>query len=190
MFEALRNRILAARLETWTWSLRVRRVFGLLGRPRLRLLDHVTLPVLDLEEACRFYCDLLGATCLMSIDAQRPPGRGVYHASLYLGGRTRIELFEQEAGPPELARARPHLAFRVPPGDILKWRRRLDDAGVPCEGPLQLGFAGQASLYFSDPSGNLLEIVCHGFAESLPLPRLRVSALGWTAAARLPSPDR
>jgi catechol 2,3-dioxygenase-like lactoylglutathione lyase family enzyme len=189
MLEALRGRMLAFRFETWTWSLRARRVLGQLGRPRLRQLDHVSLPVADLEDACRFYCDLLGAAYLMSLDA-RPglsPGHGVYHVSLFLGGRTRIDLFEQPPVDDEPWRPRPHLAFRVPPGDLMAWKRRLEEAGVPCEGPVQFGLPGQASLHFSDPSGNLLEIVCHGFTESRSIAR---RPLGWSAAARLPSGDR
>lgn len=189
MLDALRGRMLAFRFETWTWSLRARRVLSQLGRPRLRQLDHVTLPVEDLEDACRFYCDLLGAAYLIGLDGRtgRSPGHGVYHVSLYLGGKTRVDLFEQPAGPIEPAVPRPHLAFRVPPGQLMAWKRRLEEAGVPCEGPVQLGLPGQASLHFSDPSGNLLEIVCHGFTESLSIAR---RSFGWSAAARLPSGDR
>ncbi|MFV8755550.1 VOC family protein [Nannocystaceae bacterium ST9] len=184
MLYALRTRMIALGFHTWSRSLRARRVLRSLGRPRIGGLDHLTIPVHDLDVARRFYCEVLGAVHMMTIDAEalerfgRPPaereGEGTFHVSLFLSGSTRIDLFWQREGQPRPTVGHPHLAFRVPAGQLLGWRERLHAAGVPTEGPLQLGFPGQASLYFNDPSGNHLELVSYGFGEPLPIrpPRL------------------
>ncbi|HEU4539390.1 MAG TPA: VOC family protein, partial [Polyangiaceae bacterium] len=149
MPNAVRNRMIALGFEARAWAVRARRALANLGRPALGAIDHVTLPVRDLALARRFYCDVLGACHLMTIDAEslarfgRPPapndGEGAYHVSLLLGGSTRLDLFQQRAGQPPLAQGHPHLAFRVTPGAMLTWKARLEQHGVPTEGPLQLG---------------------------------------------------
>jgi glyoxalase family protein len=54
-----------------------------------------------------------------------------------------------------------HLAMGVAtPEAQLKWKRRLVDAGVPVNGPLDRGYF--TSLYFSDPDGQILEIATAG----------------------------
>lgn len=190
MLTALRNRTIAAAFTAWTAAARARRVLGSLGRPRLRLLDHVTLPVTDLAAARRFYCDVLGGVFLMEIDAAalarfgRPPapddGDGTFHVSLYLGGATRIDLFLQRDGQRAPLRGHPHYAFRVAPRDLPRFQARLHAHGVPTEGPLQLGFPGQASLYFNDPAGNLLELTCTGYSRPIPVRPPDLSGLAWT----------
>lgn len=192
MLEAARNRMIALGFNLWTWSLRVKRTLTSLGQPRLRSFDHITLPVRDLAEAQRFYCEVLGAVHLMTIDeatlkkaghpAAENNGEGTYHVSLLLGGRTRLDLFFQGFGQPALTQRHPHLAFLVPPGDMRKWKQRLESHGIPTEGPLQLGFPGQASLYFNDPSGNHLEVVCYGFKEKIPVRPPLMTGLAWDPA--------
>lgn len=192
MWLSLRHRLIAAGFASLCLWLRAKRVLRSLGRPRLEVLDHVTIPVLDLEAARRFYCDVLGGIHLMTIDAEalrrfgRPEapddGDGVFHVAVLLGGVTRVDLFLQRAGQPGLVQGHPHLAFRVPPGDMRRWQERLEARGVPTEGPLQLGFPGQASLYFNDPSGNHLEIVCAGFGEPIPIRPPEMTRLAWKEA--------
>jgi catechol 2,3-dioxygenase-like lactoylglutathione lyase family enzyme len=125
----------------------------------------------------------------MTIDAAalrrfgRPPaerdGDGTYHDSVLLGGETRVDLFLQREGQPGPTQGHPHVAFRVPPRDMLAWKRKLERAGVPTEGPLQLGYPGQASLYFNDPSGNHLEITCDGYTRDIPIRPPRLEGLGY-----------
>jgi catechol 2,3-dioxygenase-like lactoylglutathione lyase family enzyme len=189
MLTALRNRAIAFGFASWTCWLRLRRRILALGRPWLRGLDHITIPVHDMDAARAFYCDVLGGAYLMTIDAAalerfgRPAaangGEGVYHVSVLLGGATRIDLFLQHAGQPPLTQGHPHYAFRVSPGQLLRWKAKLEASGVPTEGPLQLGFPGQASLYFNDPSGNHLELVCHGFSRSIPIRPPVLTGLAW-----------
>jgi catechol 2,3-dioxygenase-like lactoylglutathione lyase family enzyme len=196
MWVLLRNRAIAAGFEVFTGLLRLkhRLRFG----PRLGRLDHVTIPVRDLEVACRFYCDVLGAVPIMTIDEAalrrfgRPPaehdGDGVYHVSLCVGGRTRIDIFLQSDGQPQLTRGHPHFAFRVSPRDMLRWKSRLAERNIPTEGPLQLGFPGQASLYFNDPSGNHLELVCHGYSKPIPIRPPVLHGLLWPPNSSLEGP--
>lgn len=177
MWSVLRLRLIGLGFRSWGWSVRVRRVLGALGRPRLRGVEHLTLAVTDLAEARRFYCDVLGGALMMTIDDAalarfgRPPapdnGEGSHHISVYLGGATRVDLFLQHAGQPAPYLGHPHYAFAVPARDLPKWQRRLVAEGVPIEGPLRLGPPGHASLYFNDPFGNRLEITCMGFAGAV-----------------------
>ncbi|MEM1329218.1 MAG: VOC family protein [Planctomycetota bacterium] len=51
-----------------------------------------------------------------------------------------------------------HVAFRVRPGSLDEWRRRLAESGVEIE--LERGWSrGGRSLYFRDPAGNSAELV-------------------------------
>jgi catechol 2,3-dioxygenase-like lactoylglutathione lyase family enzyme len=187
----IRNKLIAMGLDTWWWAIRAWRALVSLARPQLVHLDHVTIPVRDLDVARRFYCDILGASHMMTIDEAalrkfgRPPapngGDGAYHHSLAFGGETRIDLFLQAAGQPPERQGHPHFAFRVPARHMMKWKARLEEKGVPTEGPLQLGPPGQASLYFNDPFGNHVEIVCLGFTAPIPIRPPELTGLAYGA---------
>jgi hypothetical protein len=64
---------------------------------------------------------------------------------------------------------------------MLKWKARLEASGVPTEGPLQLGPPGQASLYFNDPFGNHIVIVCLGYAAPIPIRPPTMTGLSYSA---------
>ena len=125
MSTALRNRMIGLGFKAWIWSVRTRRLLGALGRPRLRGVEHFTIPVKDLAVARRFYCDVLGGALMMTIDDAalkkfgRPPapsgGEGSHHLSVYLGGSTRVDLFLQQVGQTAPTLGHPHYAFGVPP---------------------------------------------------------------------------
>lgn len=54
-----------------------------------------------------------------------------------------------------------HLALgTATPESQLKWKRRLNDHGVPVSGPLNRGYF--RSIYFQDPDGQILEIATRG----------------------------
>jgi catechol 2,3-dioxygenase-like lactoylglutathione lyase family enzyme len=157
-----------------TWS-RARHRLG--GGPRLRGLDHVTMPCRDLEVAERFYVGLLGARVLMRVDAdflrrfgrEREIDRRAFHTSIVFDEGARIDLFVQPDALPPATAGHPHHAFGVSPRRLLQWKQRLEDAGVPTFGPTRLGPPGQASLYFNDPFGNHLELVTQGFLPDIPV---------------------
>jgi catechol 2,3-dioxygenase-like lactoylglutathione lyase family enzyme len=189
MWIAVRNRLIGWAFELGVWGVRVRDRLSAPGRMRLGALDHVTIPVKDLAVARRFYCDVLGAAYFMTVDDEtfrrfgRPPapdrGQGAHHISVYMGGATRLDLFLQSSGQPGNAIGHPHFAFKVTPQRLRKWRRYLEEAGIPCDGPLQLGPPGQASLYFNDPFGNHLEMTCFGFSEDIPIRPPVMERLAW-----------
>jgi catechol 2,3-dioxygenase-like lactoylglutathione lyase family enzyme len=177
MSTAVRNCLIGLGFKARIWSLRIARVLGALGRPRLRGMDHVTIAVTSLAEARRFYCDVLGGSLLMAVDDAalarfgRPPapngGEGSHHLSVYLGGATRVDLFLQHAGQPAPAIGHPHYAFEVAARELPGWCERLRSAGVRIDGPLRLGPPGHASIYFNDPFGNHLELTCLGFSGAV-----------------------
>jgi catechol 2,3-dioxygenase-like lactoylglutathione lyase family enzyme len=145
--------------------------------PRIRGLDHVTFPCRDLRVAEDFYLGVLEARVLLRVDAAflRRVGRpsdadaGAIHTSIVFSGGPRVDLFLQREGQPPRLAGHPHHAFAVPAREMLRWKKRLNDAGVPTFGPTRLGPPGQASLYFNDPFGNHLELVTQGFAADIPV---------------------
>lgn len=192
MWTALRLRLIGWGFRAWAWSVRMQRVLGALGRPRLRGLEHLTIAVTDLAEARRFYCEVLGGRVMMVVDDAflakfgRPPaphnGEGSHHVSIYLGGTTRVDLFLQHTGQPALTVGHPHYAFAVPARDLPAWQRRLAAAGVPIDGPLRLGPPGHASIYFNDPFGNHLEITCMGYTGAVEQRPPVGSHMAWASA--------
>ncbi|HVA12716.1 MAG TPA: VOC family protein [Stellaceae bacterium] len=189
MWMKLRNELIALGFSAGAWLVRVRRRLSQLGQPHLGALEHITIPVRDLALARRFYCDILGGAYFMTVDDEtfrrfgRPPaedgGEGAHHVSIYMSGATRLDLFLQRSGQPSVLQGHPHFAFRVSPKDMLRWKRVLDAAAIPSDGPIQLGPPGQASVYFNDPFGNHLEITCLGFCLEIPVRPPAMAALEW-----------
>jgi catechol 2,3-dioxygenase-like lactoylglutathione lyase family enzyme len=146
-------------------------------------LDHVTIPVRDLDVAERFYVGVLGADVIMRCDEAFFAGRGQatalrtstgkdvspLHTSLSFGAGPRIDLFLQSWGQPAPEQPHTHFAFSVAPSQMLRWQARLTAQGIPSDGPRRLGPPGQASLYFNDPFGNHLEIQTLGFGLAIPI---------------------
>src|SRR5262245_43185878 len=117
-------------------------------KQRISGIDHIAIPVRDLEIAERFYIGVLGGEWLMSITrvflAQVPwrPDRTTdraLHTSVRFGGGPRVDLFLQERGQPEVGQDHPHLAFGVRPEDLLELKAALNARGVPTDGPRRLG---------------------------------------------------
>jgi catechol 2,3-dioxygenase-like lactoylglutathione lyase family enzyme len=173
----LRMRALAAGMRMFdVWS-KTRHRFTHVEGLRVQTIDHVTLPCHDLRVAERFYVGVLGAHVMLRIDQDflRKMGRpdaeikNAVHLSLVFDGGPRVDLFEHAVGQPPLLAGHPHVAFRVSPDDLMRWRRRLEAHGIPSSGPQRLGPPGQASLYFNDPFGNHLELTALGCAEDIPV---------------------
>jgi catechol 2,3-dioxygenase-like lactoylglutathione lyase family enzyme len=75
--------------------------------------------------------------------------------------------------------AHPHLALRVDADELDAFTQRLRGAGVPIDGPRRLPPPGHASVYFSDPFGNTLELVTMGYGGGVAEGPPDVSRLGW-----------
>lgn len=153
-----------------------RLAFRMRPGPKLRYVDHITIPCGDLETAEAFYVGVLGAKVMMRIDPkllqrmgwtaeQIEAGRAV-HLSLTLAAGPRIDLFCYPEGEPKpLADMHPHIALKASPNDYLHWKRRLEAQGVTTTEIRRPGPPGQASFYFNDPFGNHLEIITLGFVD-------------------------
>jgi glyoxylase I family protein len=122
------------------------------GAARLGRVQHVTLCIRDEAESRAFYTGVLGLP-----EAERPPLR---MAGLWLQvGATQIHLMVPP-DPAELPTPRaldrtpiaPHLAFEVPALEPMVSNLRAQGVGVI----LSEFVEGQA--FFTDPSGNLLEL--------------------------------
>jgi len=119
----------------------------------LEALDHLTLPVADLDQAEAFYVTLLGARLIRRIGVT--PER---HTALQLGDGPELHLFESPGLKRQPPRPHPHIAFRVDHDHLDAFRARLLEAGVKLDGPRRLGGPGHASVYFTDSWGQLLEL--------------------------------
>ena len=124
----------------------------------------------DLEAAERFYREIIGLELV-----GRRAGRHVFLRC----GESMVLLFDPEATgatgstempggpaadgeggievPPHGARGPGHLAFRVPDGEMERWRTLLQEAGVPIEAEVRWPGGGR-SLYVRDPAGNSIEL--------------------------------
>jgi glyoxalase family protein len=137
---------------------------------------HVGFVSGDPVRTLRFYGELLGLTSLdpdrirvlHPADPEGDAAAGGHHPGLLFG--------DAEGTPGTL------VAFRVAPGlhrgrwgvggihhlalsvanrnALLRWKRRLSDAGFPATGPIDRGYF--TSLYFQDPDGHVLELATEG----------------------------
>ncbi|MDY7099672.1 MAG: VOC family protein [Actinomycetota bacterium] len=110
-------------------------------------VHHVSLNVVDVPEARRFYVDVLGLT-----DLPRPDF-GFPGAWLGLADGRQVHLI----GKPEYATPAPgqHFALQVPDLDaaVAELRRR----GIDVRGPKSVPGSGR-QCFFADPSGNEIEL--------------------------------
>jgi len=129
-----------------------------------RGFHHITLVSGDVPRTVAFYRDVLGLSLVRQ--AVDPDAPGAY--LLYFGdeaGRPGTLLRFLDWG--DAPHGRPgiggvhHLALGVESDEaLLKWKRRLTDAGAHTSGPYDRGYF--TSLYFRDPDGQILEIATAG----------------------------
>ena len=121
-----------------------------LHRPTVLGLDHVTLPVGDLDDAAAFYGGVLGA------GVERWPDRLVVRFGV--GPDLHLYLAGRDGAPDPVS----HVGLRVDPDAIAVFLGRISAHGVPVEGPTRVGPHG-AALHFLDPFGNHLELIAQGY---------------------------
>lgn len=127
-------------------------------------LHHVTLICSDAQRTADFYTGVLGLRLVKKTVNFDDPGS--YH--LYFGdglGRpgSIVSFFEWPGAPPghEGIGGTHHFALRVEDRDnLLRWKRRLVDLGVPVNGPLDRHYF--ESIYLKDPDGTVIEIATRG----------------------------
>jgi len=137
--------------------------------PECAMLKHVHHSAYrrrDAEQTRWFYEDVLGLPLTLAMVFDEEPGTGrkidYMHLFFKMGDDNFIAFFDAPEGADEkLFRPRSafdlHLAFEVDTREELKaWRRRINQAGRPCFGPIDHEFIH--SIYFFDPNGIPLEI--------------------------------
>lgn len=148
---------------------------------RIETINHLTLPVHDLDEAERFYVATLGATLVRRMDRDAflrvRPERGdeadrdnsPLHLAVRFADTPEIHLFLQRGRAKPKPAPHPHIAFDVDHDALDRWIERLAAAGIRVDGPRRLGPPGHASVYFCDPFGNLLELATMGYRGTVAM---------------------
>ncbi|HVG46272.1 MAG TPA: VOC family protein, partial [Longimicrobium sp.] len=142
-------------------------------------LHHVTMVSANAQRTLDFYRNVLGLGLVKRTVNFDDPGS--YH--LYFGDPlgtpgTLLTFFEWPRAPRGGwgVGGVHHVAMGVATEDgLLRWKRRLTDAGVPVSGPFDRRWFH--SIYFSDPDGQILEIATKGPGYALDEP---ADALGQT----------
>ncbi len=131
---------------------------GILG------LHHVTLVASNAQRTADFYTRVLGLRLIKTtVNFDDPGSYHLYFADGAGNAGTVITFFEWPRAP----RGRTgiggthHVALRVSDREaLLRWKRRLTDAGVRVRGPYHRQYF--TSIYFRDPDGVILEIATEG----------------------------
>lgn len=125
---------------------------------------HITMVAGDASTTLTFYREVLGLGLVKKTVNFDDPG--AYHLYFGVDGGlpgTILTFFEWARAPRGQwgVGGVHHLALEVATLDgLLKWKRRLSDAGVQVSGPIDRGYF--QSLYFADPDGQVLEIATTG----------------------------
>jgi glyoxalase family protein len=127
-------------------------------------IHHITLVTANAQRNLDFYSRLLGLRLVKQTVNFDDPGS--YH--LYYGDQTgkpgsAVTFFEWPNAPRGQwgVGGTHHMALAVRDADgLLKWKRRLTDAGLAVTGPLDRHYF--KSIYFNDPDGTILEIATQG----------------------------
>jgi catechol 2,3-dioxygenase-like lactoylglutathione lyase family enzyme len=132
---------------------------------RLEGIDHVTVTSADPERSVRFYRDVLG----LAPDVEWPGD-----LSMLRCGATRVAIGHWARGAAAVSQPAitvHHFAFRVDAASYAGARAHLERANVPIDGEEDHGNC--RSLYFRDPDGHQLELVCYeltGAPDRMPRP--------------------
>ncbi len=118
-------------------------------RPQVSGFSHVSIPCRDVEEAIRFFTEVLGAELL-------------FHSAGFAEVRIAGICFGfslQKGGWTGYSAEYPHYAFFIEAEDLLPMKERLESYGVPTN-QLWSRDGVKVVMYFRDPSGNLFELYC------------------------------
>ena len=122
----------------------------------VRALGEMALRVTDLAGMKHFYQKVLG------LEPLKETGSGVLlRIGQGYGGHTQVlGLFDRETPVGPERTTLDHIAFTIAPEDYEAERNRLENEfGLDVEARMH-HWAGWRSLYFRDPEGNLVELVC------------------------------
>ena len=125
---------------------------------KLERLDHYGLEVRDLRRAEDFYTAVLGFTVVNRFGDQVLMECGGQNLALFgvrrppLSGHERGALIGHPLG-------KAHHAFKVARDEFAHAKQTLAEAGVESAPPIDWG--DHDCMYFLDPDGNLLELICY-----------------------------
>ncbi len=115
------------------------------------------LYVSDLEEAERFYTQVLGLDVLLKVEGRHVFFRLDGSVLLIFNPEATKQASEGELSvPPHGATGHGHACFSAPGKDLEAWKARLGKAGIAIEAEVEWP-NGARSIYFRDPAGNSLE---------------------------------
>lgn len=132
-----------------------------LGPPVFDSMAHISLPCRDLEEGIAFYVDVLGG----ELRVNGPIFASFRIAGVNVGiGIKNVSFIEQSA-------EYPHLAFYVDADTITHMKAWLTQCDIPTS-DIWTRRGVEALMFFRDPSGNVIELLCrNGFKGADKLPR-------------------
>ena len=123
-----------------------------------RGIHHAALICRDVERTLEFYQGLLGFPLVELVENRDYPGSS--HFFFDLGNKTLLGFFDfpglgLEQGEEAIGGVQ-HIAIAVPPDRHAELRRKLDDVGIPYDGPAR---GIPESLYLRDPDGIGIELL-------------------------------
>ena len=137
-----------------------------MGMLHIENVTHWSIPVNDLEEAERFYGDILGLEYKGRLGNSMMACFTVAEHSILLCQRKEpvVRTPEQDN--------RLHHSFEVRPEVFEKACKLFHERGIPITGLIyrEQGFFLGRELYFLDPSGNMLELRDPGWKSGMPTP--------------------
>jgi glyoxylase I family protein len=149
-----------AALESRRAELRERYLLPADARPATngRGIHHAALICSDVEQTIQFYQGLLGFPLIELVENRDYPGSS--HFFFDLGNKTLLGFFDfpglgLEPGVESIGAVQ-HIAISVPPDRHAELRKKLDEAGVPYDGPAR---GIEESLYLRDPDGIGIELL-------------------------------
>ena len=122
----------------------------------IKALGEVALRVNDLPRMQRFYQDVLGLPVLGEF-----PSAALLKIADGYGGHTQVlGLFDRSVRVGPAHTTVDHIAFTIALGDFESEKRRLQSLGLEVEVETH-AWVQWRSLYFHDPEGNQIELVCY-----------------------------
>ena len=148
-----------------------------------RGIHHLALNTEDMHATVDFYTEVVGMPLVHAMKV--PPGLGsgpgnrgnppyeeIRHYFFDMGNDSLLAFFEIPRGAEPRAKrdaigGMQHVAFAVTPKNFAALRRRLREAHVAADGPIDI-LPGLVSIYFFDPNGIRLEACCQPRAKEKP----------------------
>jgi catechol-2,3-dioxygenase len=122
----------------------------------VKALGEVALRVNNLEQMKRFYQEVLGFEIL----GEFPAAALLKIAPGYAGHTQVLGLFDRSVSVDQERTTVDHVAFTIGLPDYDSERKRLETLGLNVE-IKEHAWVKWRSLYFHDPEGNLVELVCY-----------------------------